>query len=397
MTIAALRLLKDQERRLLAGHCWVYSNEVDTRATPLKGLEPGQTVALFGHGGRWLGYAHANPHSLICARLISRDRARPPGSALWAERLRLALDLRSRLYEAPFYRLVFGESDGLPGLVVDRYGDLLAVQLTSAGMERERAALLTALEQLVRPSTIVLRNDVAVRELEGLPQAVETVLGTAPDLLELTEFGTRFLVSPLTGQKTGWFYDQAENRTRLSRFGIAGRVLDVFSYVGAWGVSAAVRGADQVTCVDSSAVALERLMENARRNQVADRVRPVAGDGFEVLRELRDADERFDLVILDPPAFVKRRKDLREGAQAYQRLNRLGLEVLSPGGLLVTSSCSFHMDRDAFLGAVQQAARRAGYQLQLLEAGQQGPDHPVHPAIAETAYLKTFFFRALAG
>lgn len=395
MTIAVLRLLKDQERRLLAGHCWIYSNEVDTRATPLKGLEPGQTVAVVGHSDRWLGYAHVNPHSLICARLISRDRARPPGSALWAERLRTALALRTRLYQRPFYRLVFGETDGLPGLIVDRYGDLLAVQLTTAGMERERAAILTALEQLLRPTTIVLRNDVAVRELEGLPQAVETVLGTAPETLELIESGAHFLVSPLTGQKTGWFYDQAENRTRLSRFGIGGRVLDVCSYIGAWGVSAAVRGAERVTCVDSSEPALERLMENAARNGVAGRIRPLAGDAFEVLRGLRDGEERFDLVILDPPAFIKRRKDAREGAQAYQRFNRLGLEVLEPGGLLVTSSCSFHMDREAFLGAVQQAARRAGRTLQLLETGQQGPDHPVHPAIAETAYLKTFFLRAL--
>lgn len=396
MNLAALRLLKDQERRLLAGHCWIYSNEVDTRATPLKGLTPGQPVAILSHGDRWLGYAHANPHSLICARLISRDRSKPPSPALWLQRLRTALSLRERLYPQPFYRLVFGESDGLPGLVVDRYDDLLAVQLTTAGMEQERAALLTALEQVLRPRTIVLRNDIAVRALEGLDQGIETVLGTAPATLELAERGTRFLVSPLEGQKTGWFYDQAENRARLPRFGLRGRVLDVCSYIGAWGVAAAVQGADAVTCIDSSGASLERLMENATRNGVAERVRPLAGDAFEVLRRLREAGERFDLVILDPPAFIKRRKDLHEGALAYRRLNRLGIELVEPGGLLVTSSCSFHLDRDAFLTAIQQAARRAGRTLQLLAAGQQGPDHPIHPAIPETAYLKTFIGRVIA-
>jgi 23S rRNA (cytosine1962-C5)-methyltransferase len=395
MHAAALRLKKDQERRLLAGHSWVYSNEVDTDATPLKVLDPGQPVEIVGHNGRWLGWGYVNPHSLICARLVSRQQSRPPSMALWVRRVRTALDLRERLYGRPFYRLVFGESDGIPGLIVDRYGELLAVQITTAGMERARTEVLTALEQVVRPRTIVLRNDVAIRELEGLGQGVETVLGDEPGDLELEENGTRFLVSPLTGQKTGWFYDQAENRSRLARFGSFQRVLDVCSYIGAWGIEAAVRGAQEVVCVDSSPTALERAGDNAGRNRVVDHVSGVQGDAFDVLRMLREEGARFDLVILDPPAFIKRRKDESEGGQAYLRLNRLGLEVLEPGGLLVTSSCSFHMGRDAFLRTVQQAGRRANCTLQLLEAGGQGPDHPVHPAISETAYLKTFFIRAL--
>ncbi|MGA7980973.1 MAG: class I SAM-dependent rRNA methyltransferase [Chromatiaceae bacterium] len=395
MHAAALRLKKDQERRLLAGHSWVYSNEVDTEATPLKVLDPGQPVEIVGHNGRWLGWGYVNPHSLICARLVSRQQGRPPSTALWVRRVRTALELRERLYGRPFYRLVFGESDGIPGLIVDRYGELLAVQITTAGMDQARTEVLTALEQVVRPRTIVLRNDVAIRELEGLGQGVETVLGDEPGDLELEENGTRFLVSPLTGQKTGWFYDQAENRSRLARFGSFQRVLDVCSYIGAWGIEAAVRGAQEVVCVDSSPTALERAGDNAGRNRVVDHVSGLQGDAFDVLRMLREEGARFDLVILDPPAFIKRRKDESEGGQAYLRLNRLGLEVLEPGGLLVTSSCSFHMGRDAFLRAVQQAGRRANCTLQLLEAGGQGPDHPVHPAISETAYLKTFFIRAL--
>jgi 23S rRNA (cytosine1962-C5)-methyltransferase len=391
-----LRLNKDQERRLVAGHCWIYSNEINTQATPLKSFEPGQAVQIVGHSGRWLGHGYVNPHSLLCARLVSRDQGQPLSPSLWVRRIHTALALRERLYTQPFYRLIFGESDGMPGLVVDRYGDLLAVQIGTAGMERARADLIAALEQILRPKVIVLRNDTSARELEGLATGVETVLGQAPATLELTEQGARFLVSPLTGQKTGWFYDQAENRARLPRFGAARRVLDVCSYIGAWGVQAAVRGAERVVCVDSSEAALERVAENAERNRVFDRMSALHGDAFDALRELRDQRERFDLVILDPPAFIKRRKDEKEGTQAYARLNRLGLEVLEPGGLLVTSSCSFHMDRETFLRTVQGAARRAGRTLQLLEVGQQGPDHPVSPAIPETAYLKTFTFRALA-
>ncbi len=396
-SLASLRLNKDQDRRLLAGHCWIYSNEVDTQATPLKGLEPGQAVQILSHGGHPLGHGYVNPHSLICARLVTHDPRRPLGPTLWEQRIRQALALREQLYDQPYYRLVFGESDGLPGLVVDRYGDLLVVQITTAGMERARGEILAALEDVVGPASILLRNDSSVRELEGLPLVNEVVLGAPPADIELPEQGNRFLVSPLTGQKTGWFYDQSENRDRLARFGHPRRALDVCSYIGAWGLRAARLGAEEVVCVDSSATALERLGENAERNGLLDRVTGVQGDAFEVLRLLKEQGERFDLVMLDPPAFIKRRKDEREGLQAYQRLNRLGLEVLEPGGLLVTSSCSFHLSRDELLRTIQQGARRANMGLQLLGFGGQGPDHPIHPAIPETAYLKTCFLRATPG
>lgn len=395
MTPATLTLRKDQERRLLAGHCWIYSNEVDTQATPLKTLTPGQPVMIRGSHDRWIGHGYVNPHSLICARLVSRDPTQPLTPALWLRRIHEALALRERLYARPFYRLIFGESDGLPGLIVDRYGDLLVVQITTAGMERVRGEILMALEQVLRPTAILLRNDSGVRELEGLEQGIEVVLGTPPDALPLIENELEFLVSPLTGQKTGWFFDQAENRARLGRYGVGHRVLDAFSYVGAWGLRAAALGAEQVICVDSSAQVVERVAENAARNGLAERVQGRQGDAFEVLRELREAGARFDTLILDPPAFTKRRKDEAEGIQAYLRLNRLGMDLLESGGLLVTSSCSFHMGRDAFVRTVQQAARRGGRTLQLLEVGQQGPDHPVHPAIPETAYLKTLFCRVL--
>ncbi len=396
-TLAPLRLNKDQDRRLLAGHCWIYNNEIDSQATPLKGFQPGQPVRIITHGGHSLGLGYVNPHSLICARLVTQDPRQPLGPALWVRRLQQALELRQRLYDQPYYRMVYGEADGLPGLVVDRYGDLLVVQITTAGMELIRTDLLAALDSVVRPKTIVLRNDTSVRELEGLPLTTEVVLGDPPSSIEVPEYGNRFLVSPLTGQKTGWFFDQAENRGHLARFGKPDRALDLCSYLGAWGLRAASLGAKEVVCVDSSATALEGVGENAERNGLLDRVSGLQGDAFDILRLLKEQGERFDLVMLDPPAFIKRRKDEREGLQAYQRLNRLALDVLAPGGLLVTSSCSFHLGRDEFLRTVQQAARRANLSLQLLESGGQGPDHPIHPAIPETAYLKTFFLRAVPG
>jgi 23S rRNA (cytosine1962-C5)-methyltransferase len=392
-----LRLKKDQERRLLAGHAWVYSNEVDTAATPLKELAPGAPVEIIAQRGRWLGHGYANPHSLICARLVSRRHAEPLGSALLVQRIRTALDLRARLFAQPFYRLVHGEGDGLPGLVVDRYGDLLAVQLTTAGMERLRPQVIAALEQVLRPTHIVLRNDTPMRALEGLDQGIEWVLGQDPGEVELTEGGLRFAVTPGSGQKTGWFFDQADNRLTQTRFGQAQRVLDACCYLGAWGLRAAADGAEQVTFVDGAETALAQVVANAERNGLGDRIDTLHGDAFEVLRALKDDGARFDRVILDPPAFIKRRKDERDGTLAYARLNRLGLGLLSPGGLLITSSCSFHMSREAFLRTVQAAARRNEQALQLLRDGAQGPDHPVHPAIPETAYLKTLFLRVLPG
>jgi 23S rRNA (cytosine1962-C5)-methyltransferase len=397
MKSVAIRLKKDQERRLIAGHMWVYSNEVDTKSTPLKAVSPGQPVEIYASQGRWIGIGYANPHSLICVRLVSRQRGIALDGSLLRSRLGDALALRDWIYAKPFYRLVFGEADGLPGLVVDRYADVLVLQITTAGMERLRDAILDVLTDLLHPSAILLRNDARVRELEGLPLEVETVTGTIPDYLELEENGVRFRVSPESGQKTGWFYDQAENRARLRRYVCGRRVLDVCAYLGGWGVSAAVWGACEVLCVDVSESALSGLVTNARLNGCKDRVDVLKGDAFELLRQLGARGERFDVVVLDPPAFVKQRKNLEQGVEAYGRLNRLAMHLVEPGGLLATSSCSFHLSRERFLRTVQQAARRNGRSLQLLETGQQGADHPVHPAIAETAYLKTFFLRVLNG
>lgn len=390
-----LRLGRQQDRRLRAGHLWVYSNEVDSEATPLKAFQPGQPVQIEDAKGKWLGLGYVNPNSLICARLVSRDRGVALDESLLTHRIKVALGLRDRLYSTPFYRLLFGETDGVPGVVVDRYGEVLAVQVTTAGMEAQRDALINALVKVLQPRGIVLRNDTAVRELEGLERYTELGYGQIPDSVTIEEGGCRFEVSPSLGQKTGWFYDQAANRDQFVRYVAGRRVLDVFSYVGAWAVRAAACGAREVIAVDASPQALAQVTHNAEINAVGERVSTLQGDAFQALRELRAQRERFDVVVLDPPAFIKRKKDTKEGTLAYRRLNESALALLERDGLLVTASCSFHMHRDDLLRTVQQAARHSDRSLQLLQQGQQSPDHPIHPAIPETAYLKAFFLRVL--
>lgn len=395
METTALRLKPDQDRRLRAGHLWIYSNEVDVAATPLKGFEVGQPVVVENAKGKFLGHAYVNPNSLICARLVSRDPQHALDRSLLVHRLKIALSLRERFYAEPYYRLTFGEADGLPGLVVDRYGEHLVVQLTTAGMERMREPLVEALDKVLSPASILLRNDSSIRELEGLDRYIEVAAGEVPERVAVVEGGCRFEVSTLEGQKTGWFFDQAANRDMLMPRVSGLRVLDVCSYVGAWGVRAAAAGAASVTCVDVSRQALEQVQANAALNGVDDRVQVHRGDAFDALRQLKADGEKFDVVVLDPPAFIKRKKDVKEGTLAYRRLNEAALGLLSRDGLLTTASCSFHMDRDNLLRTVQQAGRHADRHLQLLQVGQQSPDHPIHPAIPETAYLKAFYLRVL--
>lgn len=395
MTPDRLRLKKQHDRRLRAGHLWVYSNEVDVDATPLKTFTPGQVVAVENAQQKWLGLAYVNPNSLICARLVTRQRETAFDASLMVHRIKVALSLRERLYPAPYHRLLFGEGDLLPGAVVDRYGDVLVVQITTAGVEQQRDALIEALAKVLRPKGILLRNDAPSRELEGLPRYIEVAHGTVPDRVLVEEGGCRFEVSPASGQKTGWFFDQAANRDAFVALVDGRRVLDVCSYVGGWSVRAAHAGARSVTAVDASAHALEQLVHNAALNRQQSRIETLQGDAFGVLRDLRAARERFDVVVLDPPAFVKRRKDLKEGTLAYRRLNEAALGLLERDGTLVSASCSFHFGDGDLLMTLQQAARQGDRTLQVLRRGYQGPDHPMHPAIPETGYLKAFTMRVL--
>ena len=392
--LPALRLKRNEDRRLHAGHLWVFSNEVDTQQTPLPKFKPGELVRVLAHNDRALGLAYVNSKSLISARMLCTWRM--PDAAWFAERIRVALALRERLYADPYYRVVYGESDGLPGLVVDRYGRQCVVQIGTAGMESLKSEIQAAVLEVLKCDALLFKNDSGARELEGLPSYVETARGRFEETGTVIEGGLEYGAPLAEGQKTGWFFDQAANRQALIRYVRKGaRVLDVFSYVGAWGVRAAKSGAAEVLCVDSSAAALELAEKNARLNGAAVATRK--GDAFDVLEALAKEGGRFDLVILDPPAFAKRRKDLPKGLAAYKRLNQLAMQLLAPDGILVSCSCSYHVSADDLQDAIAKAARAADKHLQILEFGGQAPDHPVHPAIPETRYLKSYFCRVTDG
>ncbi len=386
-----LRLKRREDRRIRAGHLWVFSNEIDTESTPLRLFEPGDPVSIRAADGRFLASGYVNPNSLICARVLSRDESHPPDRSLLVHRLKIALSLREKLYRYPCYRLVFGEADLLPGLVVDRHNDVLVVQLTTAGMERMKDDVLAALLKVVKPTAVLWKNDTGVRKLEGLDEYVEAAHGEVPDTVEIREGNARFDIPLIGGQKTGWYYDQTLNRARLKPYVKDARVLDVYSYSGAFGIQCMKHGAATATCVDSSAPALEFVTSNALKNRV--RVDTIKGNANEVMRDLRHERTEFDVVVLDPPAFVRKKRDLKAGREAYRQTIQNGMQLLGRDGFLLACSCSSHMPQSELVQLVQHAARHTGRHAQLLEVGGQAPDHPVHPAIPETSYLKSLLCR----
>ncbi|MGQ0619056.1 MAG: class I SAM-dependent rRNA methyltransferase [Panacagrimonas sp.] len=389
-SLPPLRLNPNAERRLRIGHLWVFSNEVNIAVTPLKAFKPGDRVNVIDARGKPVGTAYVNPHSLMAARLLtSRPDARIDVEWL-AQRIRHALGLREAIYPTPHYRLVYGESDGLPGLVIDRFGDICVVQMGTAGMDRLKPAVIEALEMVLKPAGILLRNDGGARTLEGLPESVEAI-GTVPDMAELVESGVRFSAPIRNGQKTGWFYDQRDNRDRLARYARGRRVLDVFSYAGAWAIRALASGATSATCIDSSQPALDAAAANAALNGFP--LETLRGEALDLLKQLRADSRVFDVIVVDPPALIKRKKDEKAGLEHYAALNRAAIQLLAPEGILVACSCSFHLAPEELQRVLLRETRAAGRRLQLLEQGGQGPDHPVHPAIIETRYLKAFFCR----
>ncbi len=388
-----LRLNKNADRRLKAGHLWIYSNEVDIKETPLKNFAAGETALVEASNGKVMAVAYVNPHSLIAARIMSRDPEMRLDRSLFVHRFNQALALRQRLYAQPFYRLIHGEGDLLPGLVIDRFGDVLVVQLNTAGMQALADEIVDALEKVIKPEVIVFRNDTGGRRQEGLEAHVDVIKGTLPDEVVLEENGARFVVPVLNGQKTGWFFDHRVNREWINHNVEGKRVLDVFSYVGGWGVQAAVHGAKEVLCLDSSGPALDQVARNAELNGVQEKVAVSEGDAFEALAALKADGEEFDVVILDPPAFIKKRKDIPNGERAYARLNREAMRLLGRDGLLLSASCSMHLAPERLMDVVRGAVRHQDRHGQVIFQGHQGPDHPVHPAIPETSYLKALGVR----
>lgn len=392
-----IQLNPNADRRLRAGHLWIYSNEIDVAKTPIKLIEPGQQVEVHNAKGKCMGLAYINPHNLICGRLFSRERKYPLDKSLLVHRLNIALGLREAMTSQPYYRLVYGDSDFLPGLVVDRFGEVLVVQIATAGMERVRDQVVEALVQVLKPRGILLKNDSKMRRAEQLPEYVEVVHGEVPEHVPMQENGVQFSVPVYEGQKTGWFYDHRASRARLADYVKGKKVLDVFSYIGGWGVQAAAFGAEAVTCIDSSGFALDLVETNAELNGVRERVGTLQGSAFEAMKMLIDEGERFDVVVMDPPAFIPKRKDIKSGEQAYRRANDLAIRLLNKGGVLVSASCSMHLGRDRLVDILRASSRHLDRDLQILEQGGQCFDHPVHPAIPETEYLKAVFARVLTA
>ncbi len=391
MAYPVIVLKKNEDRRLRTGHLWVFSNEIDSQRSPLDTFAPGDLAQIQSSDGKIMGTAYVNPGALICARILSRKANLKCGSAFFKERLTTALTLREKLFSKPYYRLVFGESDGLPGLVIDRFGAVFSVQITTAGMEQRKDMLFTALIALFAPEAIVLKNDNSQRQQEGLGQESGIAYGKLPETLIIEENAAQFKIDIIDGQKTGWFYDHRSSRAQLAGLANKQRILDLFSYTGAWGIPAAIAGATDVTCVDASEGALALAQENAMLNKVEGRMHFVRSDVFDYLKQARLDNQLYDIIVLDPPALIKRKKDFKQGYEAYRRLNHLALQVLSKNGILISASCSFHLSRENLHEILRSSGRHIDRHLVFFAGGGQGADHPIDPAIPETEYLKTFF------
>lgn len=365
--------------RWVRGHPWIYRSDVI--GTP----EAAGIVAVSDPAGRFLGQALCSPRSEITLRLLTTSRD-PVDTAWWTARIRAAAERRAGI-SASAFRVVHAEGDGLPSLVVDRYGESLVVQLLSAGLETRRDQVIAALVEALHPAGILLRNDVAVRRLEGLPEVVELVHGAVPEQVEVEENSIRYLADPWRGQKTGAFLDQRENRAIAAELMAPGQdALDCFAYHGSFALHLAKR-ARRVVAQDASAAALARAAENARLNGLTN-IEPLEGDAFQVLRDCEHRRRRFQLIVLDPPAFAKSRASLPQAIRGYREINLRALRLLEPGGYLVTASCSFHLRRPEFLKMLAEAAADSGRRATLVRLLGQSADHPEVLTIPETGYLK---------
>jgi 23S rRNA (cytosine1962-C5)-methyltransferase len=382
-------LLTPQADRRARGAPWVFANDLQMNAAA-RALPPGGLVALCDSTGRHVGLAQFNPHSLIAARLLSRNSHAVVDAGFFLERLKRALALRARLFAEPWYRLVHAEGDGLPGLVIDRYGSALVVQPNTAGMVRCLPDILAALEALLAPETVIVSGHGPARAQEGLADILEVVKGQLPQGLEVRENGLVYSCDPLNGQKTGWFYDHRRNRAFVADLSAGQSVLDVYSYAGGFGLLAAQRGAAAVTCVDRSKEATARISAAAEANGLADRVTVATAEAFAFL----EADKAsYGLVIADPPAFAKAKKDVPVALKGYEKLAKLSALRVAPDGFLALASCSHHAEAGAFQAACTAGLKAAGRSAQLIHSAGAAPDHPVHPALPQTAYLKFLVYR----
>lgn len=395
MSLPSLRLKANADRRLRSGHLWLYSNEIDTKLSPLSAFKVGDQAIVENAAGKPLGVALLSPQTLVCARLVSRDIEHRFDKSLLVHRLNIALSLRERLFDAPFYRLVHGEGDLLPGLEVDRFGDTLVVQITAACMELHKDILLEALLQVCKPTGVLWRNDAPTRDLEGLERYLTVAYGDVPEWLQLLENDLVYTAPILQKKVLGWNYDQRFNRLQAAAYCTDKRVLSVYSDVGSWAIPAALAGASEVLCADASPQALDALENNAQLNEIGGTLLCAEGDVLETLQSLKADEERFDVIIADPPAFIKRKKDLKSGEAGYRKLYEHCIRLLSRDGIFICSSRSPFFSEESMHSTLLAAARHLDRNIQILEQSGQSADHPMHPAIPETRYLKYTVCRIL--
>ena len=366
---------------------WLFANDVQMNAEA-KALAPGTVVRAETDTGKPLGAYFFNKHPLICARRLSPDPDAVIDTDFFVDRLRRAVAVRDKLIGTPYYRLAHAEGDGLPGTVIDRFGEVVVLQVNTAGMAAFQDVLLSALDAVVAPIAVVLRNDSPARELERLPQEVRVAKGPVPADLTVTENGAVFDIDPVNGQKTGWFFDQRDNRAFAARLAADAEVLDGYCFTGGFAVQAAMGGARRVVGLDRSRPALDAAAAAAARNGVAERCHFAKADIFADLPGRAQNGEAYDLVIMDPPAFVKSRKDVWQGMKAYRKLAKLAAPLVRRNGTLLMCSCSHHVGPDTFAEQVRRGLADARREGRVLRFAGAGVDHPVHPWLPETSYLK---------
>jgi 23S rRNA (cytosine1962-C5)-methyltransferase len=392
MALPIVRLHPGRHKRAALGNPWIYSNEI-VMDSAAKALSAGELARFYAHDGAYLGAGSFNVRTLIAGRLFTRNPIETIDAAFFARRFERAEALRARLIGSPFYRLIHAEADGLPGLVIDRFGDVFSLQANAAGMDRLLPQILEGLNEVFDVKGIVAHNESAARELEGLPRETRALQGEIPSEVELLEGGVRYVTDLLGGQKTGWYFDQRDNHALVARYAKGMKLLDLYCHAGGFGVAAAKAGANEVVGVDSSEPALGLARKAAKLNGVESACRFEKADAFENLEKRAAAKERFDIVVADPPPFVKSRKDLASGARGYRKLARLSAELVAKDGLLFIASCSHNMSLELFTEEVAKGLAEAKREGAILHTVFAAPDHPVHPHLPESGYLKGFLLK----